>query len=66
MELPLRSEGSPIFVQSSGRGEGVRLNDRLFSLLAGDFLSGVGGSCGLNPFYTGSDRALPVQRSRAR
>ena len=29
-------------------------------------VSGVGGSCGLNPFYTGSDRGMPVQRSRAR
>jgi hypothetical protein len=29
-------------------------------------VSGVGGSCGLNPFYAGADRAVPVQRSRAR
>ena len=29
-------------------------------------VSGVGGSCALNPFYAGPDRAVPVQRSRAR
>jgi hypothetical protein len=29
-------------------------------------VSGVGGSCGLNPFYTGADRTASQQRSRSR
>ena len=29
-------------------------------------VSGVGGSCGLNPFYSGPDRAVPVRRARSR
>jgi hypothetical protein len=29
-------------------------------------VSGVGGSCGLNPFYTGPDRTTSPQRGRSR